>query len=196
MFLTAQENYLTLYKSYETALRDLGRDPRQVETDFETSDPSRAARLRMCRLFRNYLSHENDPGFLSPSDKMLAFLSQEVFDLKIQNDSVKQHLKPAGNYIFEDSVKCSDVLTKLGSTKALIVVRHSKSGYDLCNWYDILTAYLASKPAKLAVVKAIRQKPVFVQPVDKFSELDSSRVTICTSDGTPDGRLIGFVKLI
>lgn len=192
--MTVQENYLTLYKSYENALRDMGLDPRQVETDLETSNPSKAARIRMCRLFRNYLAHENDPGFLMPSDKMLDFLSKEVFDLKVKNDSVKQHVKPAGNYIFEDSMKCSDVLAKMGSSKIPVIIRHSKSGYDLCNWSDILALYFSSKTAKLSVAKAIRSKPVFVAPTDKFAELDPARVTICTADGTPDGKVVGVVK--
>lgn len=192
--MTAQESYLTLYKSYENALRDLGMDPRQVETDLETTDPSKAARLRMCRLFRNYLAHENDPGFLVPSDRMTDFLEREVFDLKVRNDSVKQHTKPAGSYIFEDTAKCADVLAKLVSTKQSFVIRHSKSGYDICSLYDIMALYLSSKAAKMSVVKAARMKPVFAAPTDKFAELDPSKITICTADGKPDGKLIGVVK--
>ena len=194
--MTVQESYLTLYKSYENALRDQGRDPRQVETDYESSDPSKAARLRMCRLFRNYLAHENDPGFLMPSDKMLDFLEKEVFDLKVQNDSVKQHTKPAGSYIFEDTMKCGDVLAKLVSTKQVAAIRHGKTGYDLCAWTDILALYMASKASKLAAFKPLRTKIVFAAPTDKFAALDSGRITICTSDGTPDGKVAGVVKFV
>ena len=192
--MTAQESYLTLYKSYENALRDLGRDPRQVEADYETSDPGKAARLRMCRQFRNYLAHEDDPGFLIASDRMTDFLTKEVFDLKVQNDSVKQHTKPAGNYIFEDTVKCGDVLAKLVSTKQVYVIRHSKTGYDICSLYDIMALYMSSKAAKMAVVKSVRMKPVFVAPTDKFVDLDPSKIHICTADGTADGKLVGVVK--
>lgn len=194
MFLTAQENYLTLYKSYENVLRDLGQDAKLVEANLESTDPAKSARLRMCRLFRNYLVHENDPGFLIASDKMLDFLSKEVFILKSQNDSVKQHVKPAGSYIFESHVKCADILDKVIRSKSPVIIRHGEFGYDLCHWTDVLALYRSSKAAKLSVVKSMRGKIIFAAPADRFAELDPDRITICTSDGTPDGKVIGIVK--
>lgn len=192
--MTLQEKYLILYRSYETLLRDAGKDPRLVEQEYETSNPGHAARLRMCRLFRNYLTHENDPGFLEPNDRMMDFLSGIVTELQIQGDSVKKHTKPAGNYIFEDSMKCGDVLAKMIGAKTDIAVRHSKTGYDLCSIHDILALYMASKASKLAAAKALRTKVIIAAPTDKFTGLDSSRVTICTVDGTPEGKLVGYVK--
>lgn len=192
--MTVQERYLTVYKAYENALRDAGKDPRQVETDLETSDPARAARLRMCRLFRNYMSHENDPGFLAPSDKMSEFLARETYDLKVRDDSVKQHSKPAGSYIFEESEKCGDVLAKMVANKSHFAIRHGKAGYDLCGWQDVTAMYMASKASRLSVVKPLRSKIAFAAPSDRFRELDPERVTICTSDGTPEGKVLGVVK--
>lgn len=192
--MTAQEQYLTLYKTYEGLLRESGSDPRQVETDLETGNPQQAARLRMCRLFRNYMAHENDPGFLVATDKMLEFLGGQVFELKIRNDSVKQHTKPAGNYIFEDTAKCADVLAKMVSGKIQTVIRHGKAGYDLCRWTDVVAMYMSSKASKLSVVKSARGKIVFAAPMDRFAELDPGKTTVCTADGTPEGKVIGVVK--
>ena len=43
-------------------------------------------------------------------------------------------------------------------------------------------------------VKSMRGKIIFAAPADRFAELDPDRITICTSDGTPDGKVIGIVK--
>ena len=46
----------------------------------------------------------------------------------------------------------------------------------------------------MAAVKSVRMKPVFVAPTDKFTDLDPSKIHICTADGTADGKLVGVVK--
>ena len=49
--------FLSLYKTYESLLRDHGTDYRKIEEQQEGS------RMTIMRQIRNYLSHAEDPGF-------------------------------------------------------------------------------------------------------------------------------------
>ena len=126
--MTTADKYLNLYKAWESLLRDTGSDIRTLESGLETTDPAQFARVRMCRLFRNYLTHENDPGFLVPTDKMFDFIESQVNELKSRDDIVKKHLRYTSNYLFEHSIKCSVVLEKALPGKITIVVRHNQDG--------------------------------------------------------------------
>ena len=176
-------------------MRDAGSDIRTLESGLEQTDPAQFARVRMCRLFRNYLTHEADPGFLIPTDMMFGFIESQVNELKSRDDIVKKHLRYTGNYLFEHAAKCTAVLEKALPAKVQTVVRHNQDGScDLISTFDAMQAVLVSKATKLSAVKALRNKPVYVEAMDKIAALDASRVHICTSDGTPSGDILGVVK--
>lgn len=188
------EKYLASYKKYETLLRGGGTEPKQVEDELSATDPSTAARLRMCRLFRNYLSHENDPGFLEPTVKMQAFLDKRVFDLESKGDVVKKHLKPAAYGVFAPTAKLGDVLEKLCSAKRDMAASRVDGKWVLYGIHDLMVLYVASRAARLKAAKCLKAKPEFAGPMDDFSSLDSTRFVVCTDDGTPDGTVLGVVK--
>lgn len=192
--LNASEKYLASYKKYETLLRSGGTEPKQVEDELSATDPSTAARLRMCRLFRNYLSHENDPGFLEPTVKMQAFLDKRVFDLESRGDVVKKHLKPAAYGVFEPTAKLGDVLEKLCSAKRDMAASRVDGKWVLYGIHDLTALYVASRAARLKAAKCLKAKPAFAGPMDDFSSLDSTRFVVCTDDGTPDGTVLGVLK--
>ena len=197
--MTAQEKYLTSYRAYENLLRDAGKDPRQVEDELQTADPGNAYRPRMPRLFRNYLTHEHDPGFLVPTDMMQSFLDSEVLVLKYQNDVAKQHLKPASSAIFDQDAKIAEILIKIGSGagKRQVIASRADGKWVLYDIYGLIAAYVSSKTPKslkLSAAKPIRAKPAFAAPTDMFPELEPGRFIICTDDGTADGKVLGVVK--
>lgn len=192
--LNSTEKYLASYKKYETLLRGGGTEPKQVEDELSATDPTAAARLRMCRLFRNYLSHENDPGFLEPTVKMQAFLDKRVFDLESRGDVVKKHLKPAAYGVFEPTAKLGDVLEKLCSAKRDMAASRVDGKWVLYGIHDLTALYVASRAARLKAAKCLKAKPAFAGPMDDFNSLDSTRFVVCTDDGTPDGTVLGVVK--
>ena len=69
------EQFLGLYKTYEGLVRAELEDPKAVE---DAMAPPDADKMRMVRQFRNFLAHTDAPGFLEPTDKMLAFLGAQV----------------------------------------------------------------------------------------------------------------------
>lgn len=200
--MNPSERFLILYREYESLARSLLQlDPQTIE---DRSPEQTAARLRMCRLFRNYLSHNNDPRFIVPSSKMLDFLEAQVKSVKLSQDVVKKHLKKPEKSVVNYHDKLSDVLAKMTTLKTSRIVclttketgtaaRLKTPEYIIYAIHEILAVYLVSKAAKLPVIKPSKQKPVFVRPDQLMSELDLSQINICTDDGTETGKLLGVV---
>lgn len=191
--MSVQERFLTLYKEYETLVRDEGLDTKCVE---ETSDDITGGRLRMCRLFRNYFSHSNDPGFLEPTDKMFKFLESQVKTRREKNDVAKKHLKSAAATIFSEKDKCSEVLNKMTRLQLSKVPVQSTTGkWAVVSIFCVAETALAGKTKKVSEAKPLREKPLFCAPLDKVAALDADRVIICTDTGRPDGKPMGMVIL-
>lgn len=188
------DKFLRDYKEYEGLLREQGTDPRQIESRLETTDPVKFSRLRITRQLRNYLSHINDPGFIEPTPKMQRFLESEVLTLKMAGDVCKKHLRTPAAAVCGPSDKCVNVLNKMLAAKATIMVCKSDTTYTLHTIFDIASVVLESKAKRMKDVRAIREKPAFVQPTEFMDRLDPTKVTVCTSDGTPEGKLLGVVK--
>lgn len=192
--MTKQEKFLNLYKDYETLVRSAGQDPKLLE---DTMDEVRGGRMRQCRLFRNYMSHNNDNGFLEPTDAMMKFLESEVLDWKMRGDVVKKHLKSAAQSICSPKDKCSDVLAKMSKLKTDVLIVSDDGFYTVSLW-DVLNLFLASKSRATVSIKDVKsgaKKVSVVGPTVSISDIDRNVVTVCTSDGTADGKLLGTVWL-
>lgn len=183
------DKFLAIYKDYEQELRDMGLDPKMygdAETDTRLQD-----RLRVCRLIRNYLSHNADPGFVEPTDKMIKFLQAEVDKLKAGGDPVKKHLKKPEACMLDHRAKMSDALAMFQKLKCFgLLYRQESGGWSMLSVFDTIGV----KPAcKLELLKMKTVKPKFVGPLERFSSLDMDAVWICTDDGTPNGKILGRV---
>lgn len=190
--MTKQEKFLNLYKDYETMVRNAGQDTKTLE---DTMGEVRGGRMRQCRLFRNYMSHTNDSGFLIPSDTMIAFLESEVLDWKMRGDVAKKHLKSVAQSICSPKDKCSDVLAKMSKLKTDVLVVSDNGFYTVSLW-DVLNLFLASKSRATVSIKDVKsgaKKVSVVAPTVPISDIDKNVVTVCTSDGTADGKLLGTV---
>ena len=181
--------FLSLYREYESFIRDQGIDPKDYE---EKVDDLTANRLRMCRQMRNYLSHQNDPGFLSVSDNQISFLETYTESLKMKGDTVRKHLKTVASATCLDSDKCSDVLQKMIKLKSNDIVVISKTGIGVASIYDIISKAMESKTTKMSLVKT---KPSYklVSPTVKMDDIPLGVVIICTQDGTESGKILGVI---
>ena len=181
--------FLSLYREYESFIRDQGIDPKDYE---EKVDDETANRLRMCRQMRNYLSHQNDPGFLNISDNQIAFLESYTDSLKMQGDVVKKHLKAIVPATCGESDKCCDVLKQMTKLKTNNILVLSKKGVGVANIYDVINKALESKTTKMSLVKT---KPTYkiVSPTTKMEDIPFGSVILCTHDGTETGKLLGVI---
>lgn len=187
--MSKTEQFLALYREYETLVRDAGQDPKDVE---EKMPDAEANRMRMCRLFRNYMSHQNDPGFLEPTEKMMDYLSRKVLDLKLAGDVVKKHLKK--KLVVTADMKLADALRQVLPLERELILLVEKNGYRVLRLYDMMRLQLeGTKATKVGVVKPSRTKIQFVAPETAISSLDNTAFYVCTADGTAEGKLLGVV---
>ncbi len=187
--MKSENEFLSVYREYESFIRDQGIEPKDHE---EKVDDMTANRLRMCRQMRNYLSHQNDPGFLNISDNQIAFLRAYTESLKMKGDVVKKHLKSVTMATCLDSDKCGDVLKKMVKLKVNDIVVISKKGFGVANIYDIIAKAIESKTTKMALVKT-KQAYKIVPPTMKMDDVPLGSVIICTQDGTDTGKVLGVI---
>lgn len=187
--MTRIDEFLAYYKDYESLLRDNGYNAKDVEDE---SDEFTGARLRMCRMFRNYLSHQNDPGFLDISDTQLKFIKERLNSLVIQGDILKKHLKTAAAGVCSDKDKCCDAVVKMAKLKTENVVVTMASGYGVVSIFDVTMAALASKTNKVGSLK-YKKNYILMPPETLMSDVPKDRIVICTSDGKETGKLVGVM---
>lgn len=182
-----EEKFLNLYKEYESIMRDQGLDCKDFE---EHCEDTLQNRLRMCRQMRNYLSHNNDAGFLDISNTQIKFLSDFVNEQKIKGDVLKKHLKTPTSSVCDIKDKCSLALEKLNKLKKENIVVTNGTSYKLASVYEISTRAIESKSNKLDKVKLCGDV-IFEHPLVEIEKIPSGKIIVCTSDGTTDGKLLG-----
>ena len=185
------ERLLTAYKEYETYVRSAGLDPKALEG---TMDERASGRMRMIRQFRNYLSHNHDPGFLEPTDSMLRYLETQLQAWQMQGDNVKKHIKHPTVCVCQDTDRVCEAVAKMLSLRKEHIVVQAKDAYVI---YDLFTlmhiALTKPKSTKIKSVSPTKIKPVFVTPTAKMEDINTQDINICTSDGTAGGKLLGVV---
>lgn len=188
--ITKTEKFLALYKEYEGIIRSRGiQNPKDAEENMEDAD---AQRMRMCRQFRNYISHNNDAGFLEPTDKMIDFINDMVNSLLMEEDIVKKHLKTASSSMCKSSDHAADALLKLSKMKRETIAVITEKGVSSYNIYDIITKMSKDKDALLSDIKP-SGKVHFCVPTDRISELDRDLLYVCTASENGAGRILGTV---
>lgn len=189
--------FMSLYKEYESLLRDRGIDPKEYE---EHADGSTAGRLRICRQFRNYISHNNDPGFLDISKLQLSFLVSQVEKISSSGDTVKKHMRTIKGGTCMMSDRCVDVIPRFEKcdTTVLAVV----SSGSLCGFvsiFDVAGMALSGDGSSCTVesVKLLSRTKMpavrYACPSDRFADMPANMVIVCTDDGTHAGKVAGII---
>ena len=193
---TNADRFLSLYREYETLLRDDGKDYKELE---ESADDLLQNRLRINRQLRNYLTHNHDAGFLEISDKQIAFMEKLIFEQKNSMDILKKHIKSAKVAGCLCTYTLDDVLTKMMKLKVTRLPVYDESCVlGLVSWIDVLKAYRAEKrpkTAKLSVVKKLDKKVICMTPDTLMSDMlmtvDPSDMVCCTDSGDKKGKFLG-----
>ena len=85
--------YLEIYRRFEAAVRKQGYGSVK-EYEESLTDESLAAKqgqIRMCRMIRNYIEHEN-AAFVEASDRMIAFLEEETTKMDESETPVRKKM--------------------------------------------------------------------------------------------------------
>lgn len=185
------DKFMSVYKEYEQLLRAAGRDPKGEEDVLAANGDPAAERLRMCRQFRNYFAHVQDPGFIEPTDKMVKFVDERAKTLKLAGDPVKKHIKKPDACMLLPGDKASDAAAKFAKLKRnRLVVQGDDGSFTMLSIYDLV---MFKPNAKVSAMKTKPVRPAYCTPDTAFTDLDPDKIWICTSDGTAGGKILGQV---
>ena len=195
---TNADKFLSLYREYETLLRDDGKDYKELE---ESADDLLQNRLRINRQLRNYLTHNHDAGFLEISDKQISFMEKLITEQKSSMDILKKHIKSAkvAGCVYTDTL--DGVLNKMIKLKVTKLPVYDETGVlGFVNWMEVIKAYRTEKrpkTAKLSVVKKLDKKIICMSPdtlmSDIFTTVASTDMVCCTDSGDKKGNFLGVL---
>lgn len=187
--------FLSLYKTYESLLRDHGTDYRKIEEQQEGS------RMTIMRQIRNYLSHAEDPGFIAISQTCLNFLERLVKEEQMKGDLIKNHLITPAKGSIKEGTPLSKVVYRLSvlalngqfelpvydpDTKRLKgIVALERMAYELDRQGNVLLTESTCGPYGKSFY--------LVKPDDLAPEKVDSRFYCCTKDGTIDTQYMGYL---
>lgn len=77
------EKFLEAYKKLETILRKTEKYNSVFEYESILTNPETVERLKLCRLIRNYIVHnENSADFVAPTNEMISFLTKQCKEVQ------------------------------------------------------------------------------------------------------------------
>lgn len=186
-----KEEFLTAYRTFEETLR--GEDPPlsvyEYSAQFNEND-NESKKLQLCRLTRNYLSHQPD-DFIAPSNEMISFLNKKTEEIMKKHKMAKDIMTRMTP--LTPDVKVSDAASKLGSKKPfLIVCDKDKQVIGLFTRETIRKAVVEKTQNKTIKTAGGLEKPANFAKPDAPAESVFS-LTIVTSDGSSKGTYKGVV---
>ena len=189
--------FLTLYRAYESYLREQGMEYKAVE---DAATGQKQDRMRICRQIRNYLVHQEDAGFLAVSDLQLQFLETLCTEAKHGRDTAGDHTEPlvGAGCTPEDAPEI--VLKRMKRKKTCFL-----PVYTLKNRKNVLLGEVSLIQVALALSKGSKQigdgirkfaEPPLILPADTLykdvlEQLETVPVICITEDGTMNGHLYG-----
>lgn len=184
--MSREQEFLELYRTYESALRDAGEDYKTLE---ERSDDLLQNRMRMCRQMRNYLSHQNDAGFLSISESQLDFLRELIRAQELKGDILQNHIGTvrAGSCKPEDTLESAYRKMKRNKTDKLPVCEGTRV-LGVLTLNDVMDGVF--KQAVLVSQVKYTGEVCCKKPTQKMDTL-SMNVVCCTDTGTVSGKCLG-----
>lgn len=186
-----KEEFLTTYRTFEETLRS--EDPPltvyEYSGRFDEND-NNSKRLQLCRLTRNYLSHQPD-DFITPSSEMIAFLQEKTEEILRKHKTAKDIMTRMTP--LTPDTKVSEAAAKLGSKKPFLVVcDKDKQVIGLFTRETVRKAVVEKTHSKTIKTAGGLEKPIAFATPDALAE-DVFSLTIITSDGSSKGTYKGVV---
>ena len=160
--MSKNTKYLDLYRRMESAIKSSGKynSVKEYEDSLETNS-EKQNKLRMCRMMRNYMEHENIT-FVEASDAMIEFVEKLSIDFDEENIPVKKKMFNVKNSIQETDliVVAADYMTK---KKLDTIPIFNKDDFSIgVITYESIVKYLAAGDfTKAKKVSAVLSKHQF-----------------------------------
>ncbi len=181
----ANEKFLDAFRALDTELKLDGLSV----LDYENSlDETSREKLKVCRIMRNYMAH-NDTTFLSTTTDQIRFLDTQTLNIRRRSHTIKDEMKKI--VPVKASAPIKDIIAVLAK-HPVAVVEVPKAGLYLVD-KDILIRNLAAGNKKIAVPAKIPAYSYILKD-ERVSETGKGTY-IVTADGTAMGKYLGVVIL-
>ncbi len=181
----ANDKFLDAYRSLETELKLEGCGVLDYENTL--TDKTTQERLKVCRIMRNYMAH-NDTTFLCSSTDQIRFLEQMASEIRKKAHTVKDEMKRVK--ALKASAPIKEVIASLD--KYPIAVLESKAGFYLVD-KDILVHQLALGNKKVEIPARL---PKYRYTTKDCRMEDLGRgIYVVTADGTEKGAYLGILMV-
>lgn len=181
--MTPNDRFLEAYKGLENELKANGLVPLDFEN--KMSEGTDKERLKVCRIMRNYISH-NDVNFLCATLDQIKFIEGLSDKLRKAAHCVKDDMKRVKTIKPTEPLK--NIIAALD--RYPIVPIETKAGIYLVD-KDILIHQMAQGNKKI-VVPAKIPKYNFVNKLERMDSLTSG-VYIVTENGMSTGKYLGIL---
>ena len=83
--------YMELYRKFKSLIRTAGYESVKAYEDSLSEDSKKQGKVRMCRVIRNYIEHE-DQAFVEATPEMINFIQGEIYLIDEQELPVKKKM--------------------------------------------------------------------------------------------------------
>lgn len=180
----ANEKFLDAFRALDTELKSDGSTVLDYENSLDTLGQER---LKVCRIMRNYMAH-NDTTFLATTNEQIKFLEEQVTEIRKKAHTVKDEMKRVK--LIKATTAIKDVIASID--KFPIAPIETKVGLYLVD-KDTLIHNLALGNKKIAIPARLPKYATIAK--DERIENISSGTYVVTSDGTINGTYVGIITI-
>lgn len=181
----SNEKFLDAFRALDTELKSDGKTVLDYENTLESTEQER---LKVCRIMRNYMSH-NDTTFLEATNEQITFLNEQVTYLRSLAHTVKDEMKRTKLVKATEYIK--NIIPLVDKSK-IIPIETSNGIFLVDSNYLIHQLSLGNK--KLSFPNRF-PKYNYVNKLDKIEDLTKNSIYIVTDTGTKDGKYLGILNL-
>ena len=178
----ANEKFLDAFRALDTELKSDGSTVLDYENSLDTLGQER---LKVCRIMRNYMAH-NDTTFLSTTNEQIKFLEDQVTEIRKKAHTVKDEMKRVKT--IKSTAPIKDVIASID--KFPIAPIETKTGLYLVDKNNLIHQ-LAIGNKKIVVPARLPKYTTIAK--DERIENVSSGTYVVTSDGTINGSYLGLI---
>ncbi len=177
--------FLDSYRALDIELKSEGKTVLDYENTLESTE---LEKLKVCRIMRNYMSH-NDMTFLEATNEQIKFIDSQVDYLRSLSHTVKDEMKRIKLVKSTEWIK--NIIPLVDKNK-IIPIETSNGIFLVDSNYLIHQLSLGNK--KLSFPNR-PPKYDYVNKLDKIEDLNKNHTYIVTDTGTKDGKYLGILNL-
>lgn len=200
------EKFLEAYKKLETILRKTEQYNSVFEYESILTDPETVEKLKLCRLMRNYIVHnENGADFVAPTTEMISFIAKQCQEVQKLVKTVETICTPVTSFKSDSPMTIRMILKKIndknlnfypvtdGKTGKLIGVVDFENVVSALQKADYkLTAKFFENVSLNSLKNNLKNNFVVANKDEEYSKYTNAKKAIIVTNN--EGKCIGVIR--